>query len=172
MTFSNNINKTKTSKLHIIGPLRMDFSCRFPPQRASNTYRRFIKITSILLTGRPLAKCPCIFSCDQAALTTLQSVRLSVCPSVRLWHLFHKVSVIVSSWNFQELLPLTKVMPCKRSRSKAKVTEVKTQLSRFRTVTPDWIHLWWWNDAKSLMLPRRGALLFFKVFRHISRSRG
>ena len=57
-------------------------------------------------------------------------------------------------------------------RSKVKVTEVKTQLSRFRTVTPVWIHIWWWNGAHSLMLLRRGALLFFKVIRQISRSRG
>ena len=45
-------------------------------------------------------------------------------------------------------------------RSKVKVTEVKTQLSRFRRVTTVWIHIWWWNDAQSLMLLRRGALLF------------
>ena len=57
-------------------------------------------------------------------------------------------------------------------RSKVKVTEVTTQLSRFRTVTPVWIHLWWWNDIYSLMLLRRGSLLFFKVIRQISRSRG
>ena len=45
-------------------------------------------------------------------------------------------------------------------RSKVKITEVKTQLNRFRTVTPVWIHIWWWNDAQSLMMLRRGALLF------------
>ena len=55
-------------------------------------------------------------------------------------------------------------------RSKVKVTEVTTQLDRFRTVTPVWIYIWWWNDAYSLMLLRRGALLFFKVIRQISRS--
>ena len=55
-------------------------------------------------------------------------------------------------------------------RSKFKVTEVTTQLNYFRTVTPIWIHIWWWNDAYSLMLLRRGALLFFKVIRQISRS--
>ena len=55
-------------------------------------------------------------------------------------------------------------------RSKVKVTEVTTQLNRFRTVTPVWIDIWWWNDAYSLMLLRRGALLFFKVIRQISRS--
>ena len=43
-------------------------------------------------------------------------------------------------------------------RSKVKVTEVTTQLNCFRTVTLIWIHIWWWNDAYSLMLFRRGAL--------------
>ena len=62
--------------------------------------------------------------------------------------------------------------PCKRSRSKVKVTEVTTQLNRFRTVTPVWIHIWWWNDAYSLTMLRRGALLFLKVIRQISRSHG
>ena len=57
-------------------------------------------------------------------------------------------------------------------RSKVKVTEVTTQLSRFRTVTPVWIHIWWWDDAYSLIMLRRGALLFFKVIRQISRSHG
>ena len=32
-------------------------------------------------------------------------------------------------------------------RSKVKVTEVMTPFSRFRTVTPVWIHIWWWNDT-------------------------
>ena len=52
---------------------------------------------------------PLFFSCDQAALRTLLSVRPSVRLSVCLSHLFHYVPVIASSWNFQELLPLTKV---------------------------------------------------------------
>ena len=68
------------------------------------------------------------FSCDQAALRTLLSVRPSVRPSVCLSVClclfvtpFHYVPVVVSL-NFQELLPLTKVMwcPCKRSRSEVK----------------------------------------------------
>ena len=50
------------------------------------------------------------FSCDQAALWMAQSVCPSVCLSVCLWHLFHYVPVIISSWNFQELLPMTEVM--------------------------------------------------------------
>ena len=57
-------------------------------------------------------------------------------------------------------------------RSKVKVPEVTTQLYRFRTITPVWIHVWWWNDAYSLIMLRRGALLFFKVICLISRSHG
>ena len=44
------------------------------------------------------------FSCHEAALWMV----LSVCPSVRLSHLFHYVPVIVSSWNFQELMSMQK----------------------------------------------------------------
>ena len=52
-------------------------------------------------------------------------------------------------------------------RSKVKVTEVNTQLSHFRTVTPVWIQIWWWNDAQSLMLLRRGALLFLAATKQL-----
>ena len=55
-------------------------------------------------------------------------------------------------------------------RSNVKVTEVTTQLNRFRTVTPVWIHIWRKNDTYSLMILRRGGLLFLKVIRQISRS--
>ena len=121
-----------------------------------------------------------IFSCDQAALqmvfSVCLSVRLSVCPSVRLsvtpfWLCSHhriimKFSGVIT--NDQRKVHAKG----QGQRSKVKVTEVTTQLNRFRTVTPVWIHIWWWNDAYSLMLVRRGALLFFKVIRQISRSHG
>ena len=78
------------------------------------------------------------FSCDQAALQMVFSVRLSVCPSVCLSvcpsiclsHLFDYVPIIVSSWNFQELLPMTKV----RSMQKVKV---KGQRSRSQSSQPN-----------------------------------
>ena len=125
--------------------------------------------------------CSCIFSCDQAALWMVQSVcpsvRPSVCLSVRpsVCHTF--LTMFPSSYHheiFRSYYQWQKWRPCKRSRS-----EVKGQGHRghdpnfrFRTVTPVWIHIWWWNDTYSLMLLRRGALLFFKVIRQISRSHG
>ena len=105
------------------------------------------------------------------------SVCLSVCPSAGL-------SVRHPFWLCSHHRIITKfsgVITIDRSdvhakgqghRSKVKITEVTTPLNRFRTVTPVLIHIWWWNDAYSLMLLRRGALLFFKVIRQISRSHG
>ena len=57
-------------------------------------------------------------------------------------------------------------------KSKVKVTEVKTQISRFGTITPVWFRIWWWNDAQSLILFKSGALVIFKVICQISRSHG
>ena len=61
------------------------------------------------------------------------------CLSVRLLHLFHNVPIIVSSWNILELFTNDKSdvhAQGQGQRSKVKVTGVKTQLSRCRTVTP------------------------------------
>ena len=58
----------------------------------------------------------------------------SVCPSVRpsvcLSHLFHHVPIIVSSWNFQELLPWSKVMSMQK-------VKVRGQRSRSQRSTPN-----------------------------------
>ena len=90
------------------------------------------------------------------------SICLSVCLSVTpFWLCFHHCIIT----------KLSGVIANDRSdvhakgqghRSKVKVTEVITQLSLFRTVTPVWIHILWWNDAYSLMLLRWGALLFLR----------
>ena len=108
------------------------------------------------------------------------SVRLSVCLSVR-------PSVCLSVTPFSPcshhriIMKFSGVITMVKSdvhakgqgqRSKVKVTEVNTQLSRFRTLTPVWIHIWQWNHAHSWKQHRRGALLFFKVIRQISRSHG
>ena len=83
-----------------------------------------------------------IFSCDQAALQMVFSVRLSVCLSVRLSvspsHLFDYVPIIVSSWNFQELLPMTNV----RSMQKVKVRGQRSRSQRSQpnlTVSGLWL---------------------------------
>ena len=68
-------------------------------------------------------RCPIVFSCDQAALWMVLSVRPS--------HLFDYVPIIVSSWNFQELLPMTKV----KSMQKVKVRGQRSRSQRL------WPHL-------------------------------
>ena len=144
----------------------------------------------------PLSVSPShLFSCDQAALQMVFSVCPSICPSVR--HTFLAATKQLYKWYFPSVrLSVTPFWLCSHhriitkfsgvitndqrkvhakgqgQRSKVKVTEVTTQLNRFRTVTPVWIHIWWWNDAYSLMLIRRGALLLFEVIRQISRSHG
>ena len=50
--------------------------------------------------------------------------------------------------------------------------QILTQIGRFWTVTPVWIHQWLRNYAQSLKYHMRGALLFCKVIRQISRSHG
>ena len=96
-----------------------------------------------------------VFSCDQAALQMVFSVCLSVRPSVRL---FVRPSV-TPFWlcsHHRIIMKFSRVITSDRSdvhakgqgqRSKVKVTEVTTQLYCFWTVTPVWIHVWWWNDA-------------------------
>ena len=121
-----------------------------------------------------------LFSCDQAALWMVQSVRLSVRPSVCL-SVRPSVTPFWLCSHHPIIMKFSGVITSDKSdvhakgqgqRSKVKVTEVTTQLNRFRTVTPVWIHIWWWDDAYSLIMLRRGALSFFKVIRQISRSHG
>ena len=114
-----------------------------------------------------------VFSCDQAAIRppVCPSVRLSVCLSVTLFSpcSHHRIM------KFSGVIALFKSDVHAKGQgqwSKIKVTKVNTQLSRFRTLTPVWIHIWQWNHAHSWKQHRRGALLFFKVIRQISRSHG
>ena len=124
--------------------------------------------------------CRLLFSCNQAALQMVFSVCPSVCLSVRL---SVRLSVTPCSpcshhriiMKFSGVITMVKSdvhAKVQGQRSKVKVTEVNTQLSRFRTLTPVWIHIWQWNHAHSWKAHRRGALLFFKVIRQISRSHG
>ena len=85
-----------------------------------------------------------VFSCDQAALQMVfsvrPSVRLSVCLSVRL-----SVTPFSPCSHHRIIMKFSGVIIMVKSdvhakgqgqRSKVKVTEVNTQLSRFRTLTP------------------------------------
>ena len=58
------------------------------------------------------------------------SVRLSIRPSVCLSHPFHYVPIIVSSWNFQEWLPITEVMSMQK-------VKVRGQRSRSQRSNPN-----------------------------------
>ena len=85
-----------------------------------------------------------VFSCDQAALWMVQSVCPSVCPSVRpsvrpsvtpFWLCSHHPVIM----KFSGVITSDKSDVHEKGqgqRSKVKVTEVTTQLNRFRTVTP------------------------------------
>ena len=108
-----------------------------------------------------------------AALRKLLSIRPSVCPSACQTFL----TMFLSSYRpeiFRSYYHCQTWCPCKRSRSEVKVQGHRGHdpICRFWTVTPVCIHIWWWNDAQGLMLLTRGALLFFKVSRQISRSCG
>ena len=116
-----------------------------------------------------------IFSCDQAALQMVFSVppslRLSVRPSVRL-----SVTPFSPCSHHRIIMKFTGVITMVKSdvhakgqgqRSKVKVTEVNTQLSRFRTLTPVWIHIWQWNHPHSWKQHRRGALLFLAATKQL-----
>ena len=122
-----------------------------------------------------------LFSCDQAALWMVFSVRLSVflsvCLSVTPFWLCSRHRIITK---FSGVITNDKSdvrAKGQGQRSKVKVTRLKkifhfTQIRRFRTVTPVWIHQWLRNDAQSLKWHGRGALLFLKVIRQILRSHG
>ena len=89
-----------------------------------------------------------IISCDQAALWMAQSVHPSVCLS----HLFDYVPIIVSSWNFQELLPMTEVTSMQEVKVRGQKSRSRSStpnLAVSRTATPVWIHIWRWNDAQA-----------------------
>ena len=110
-----------------------------------------------------------LFSCDQAALWMVQPIRPSVCPSVTPFSLCSHHRIIMK---FSGVITNDRSDVHAKGQGQRSKVKVTTQLNRFRTVTPVWIHIWWWNYTYSLMLLMRGALLFFKVIRQISRSQG
>ena len=69
-------------------------------------------------------------------------------------HLFHYVPLIVSSWNLQELLPLTKVymqkVKVRGQMSKVKITEVKANFAQI-WMFPDRISSFKFTDGYEMM---------------------
>ena len=99
------------------------------------------------------------------------SVCLSVCPSV-----CPSVTPFSPCSHHRIIMKFSGVITMVKSdvhakgqgqRSKVKVTEVNTQLSSFRTLTPVWIHIWQWNHAHSWKQHRRGALLFLAATKQL-----
>ena len=79
------------------------------------------------------------------SLSVCLSVRLSVRPSVRPSVCHNFSTMFPSSYyhdNFRSQYHWQKWCPCGRSRSKVKVTEVRTKFRYFRTITAVWIHIW------------------------------
>ena len=105
-------------------------------------------------------------------ISVCPSVCLSVCPSVIPFSLCSYYQIIMK---FSGVTANDKGMVHAKGqdqKSKVKVTEVKSQLNRFWTVTPVRVHWLLWNVAQSLKQHRIGDLLFFKVIQQISRSHG
>ena len=98
-----------------------------------------------------------VFSCDQAALWMIFSVCPSVCLSVCPSHIsdYHRIIM-----KFSGVITKDQGNVYSKGQGQRSKVKVTTQLSRFLTVTPVWIHIWWRNDTYSLMLLRRGALFF------------
>ena len=164
-------------KIRIFLDLSGLYYCWLPSSYSIKLWPRAIRLPSIPQALQVYAlMLPSLFSCDQAALQMVFSVCPSVRPSVCLsvtpfWLCSHHPIIMKFSGVITNDQSKVRAKG-QGQRSKVKVTEVTTQLNRFRTVTPVWIDIWWWNDAYSLMLLRRGALLFFKVICQISRSHG
>ena len=81
----------------------------------------------------------------------------SVCPSVTPFSLCSHHRIIM------KLLPMTEVMSMQNVKVRgqgSRSQKSKPNFSRFRTPSPVWILIWWWNDAQILVLLRRDALFF------------
>ena len=88
-----------------------------------------------------------ILSCDQAALQMVFPVRPSVHPSVTPFWLCSHHRIIIK---FSGVITNDQSKVHTKGQGQRSKVKVTTQLNRFRTVTPVWIHIWWWNYAYSL----------------------
>ena len=81
-----------------------------------------------------------------------------LCPSLRRHTFLTMFSSLYHHEIFRSYYQWPKWVPYKRSRSEVKGQghRCQKQLNVFRIVTPVWIHIWWWNDAQTLIF-----LIFF-----------
>ena len=128
----------------------------------TSIWNTFLAATKQLYEWYFLSVCPSVF--PSVRLSVRPSVRLSVCLSFTPFWLCSHHRIIM------KFSPRTMVRSTQKFKVKGQGHSGHDPTFRFRTVTPVWIHIWWWNDTYSLMLLRRGALLFLKVIRQISRS--
>ena len=123
---------------------------------------------------------PYCFSRSSIKFQGLRKKKLSILTQIRRFQTVTPVWIHIWWWNDAYSLIMLRrgaLLFFKVIHQNFKVTRLKkssilTQIRCFRTVTPVWIHIWWWNDAYSLIMLRRDALLFFKVICQISRSHG
>ena len=107
--------------------------------------------------------------------SVLPSISLSVCLSVTpSWQCSHRRIIMKFSGVINNHKNYVHAKG-QSHRSKVKVTEVMTQLTRFRSVTPVWIHVWWWNDAQSLWylgeVPYCFSRSFIKFQGHLAKKK-
>ena len=116
---------------------------RRTPNHDPNQYLLNNSITA----GRPL------FSCAQAALWMVQSVWLSVRPSLTPFSLCSHHCFIMK---FSGVITMPKMMSMQKIKSEVRGQghRDQTQFIRSRTVTPVRMHRWWWNHAQSLCFSR------------------
>ena len=109
--------------------LKMRMSYHLVMQKSQTSHQMFCCLTGMFWNGwhvneQFLAATKQLY--DWFSLSVCPSVRLSVCLSVRPSHLFHHVPIIVSSWNFEELLPWSEMM----SMQKVKVRGQRSRSQR------------------------------------------
>ena len=100
--------------------------------------------------------------CEQSCPCINLSIHFFVCHS----QVFHNVSLIVSSWNSQDSLPLMKQICMQKTKisSLGSRSQLWKQICpKFAPVTPVWICKWLWNDAQSLKWCKQNVLLFFII---------
>ena len=122
------------------------------PVRESNiTIHIIFLIITVLSMVRPMYQWQWIISIIGSFTATVSlSVCLLVCLSVRQPHLLYKVAGIISSWHFQEQIPLTEVMSMQKAKVICQI--LKSQgTKRSLILTRIWVFLLYNSSFNSSM---------------------